>query len=186
MKFARRIVPVEAFKFDARSPLPAGFKLRPIAIHYSADKSLYYITRGADRPAYWVSVNPMPPGSFEGCDGFLSGTVVQFRNTDGSAYLRKALSFATHEPRSGPVEDISEDSPLVKDYILLMRASAANSPFVWAEEWADVPLKYVLICGDNRKAITVAPGEWIVEDAEHGFVAMPDDKFSEMFVPVID
>jgi hypothetical protein len=90
-----------------------------VKIHYSLNRSYYYISTGHSRfwPRDWLSVEATPgevPAELRK-GGFLEG-YVQLTLKDGTTYYRKVLPFAFYKVKSGDVEDISVDNDLFIDY----------------------------------------------------------------------
>lgn len=93
-------------------------------IHYSRDKTLFYITADSNkfRPRYWMSFDKIPGAATEEqikkaeAGSIFGRPLVEFKLNGGEVYCREALPFSFWKVRSGDVESISVDDDLWKDY----------------------------------------------------------------------
>lgn len=165
------------FTIDAEQWFPGkevtGVIVEPTTINYSENGDLYYVTRGDDRPKYWLSVAATPgpvPDDKKGA-GFLEPQWLQIVPTGGEPYHRKALPFATWSVRSGKSEPLSEplseDTDLFKDYAV-------------AHDWKAERPQSAHINTVSGRAL-VRAGDWIIDG-----LVMKDADFKAAYEPLPD
>lgn len=143
-------------------------------VHYSDDRTLYYVTRAGCRPNHWLTVAVEDgPATEEERDskGFFVPGTVQFTTKDGRTYRRRVYWFNCFKVRSGPgVEPLAEDSDLFLDYASL-------------ENWPKDAVPEALVFPDNGKTpIRVRDGDWVV--SEGGRVSVyPPEQFAALYEP---
>jgi len=173
-RFRKKPIEVEAEQWFPGKEVP-GVTLKPTEIHYSSNRTLYYVTRSGDRPDCWLSV-ATKPGEVSPEDAAKAGMfrqIGQFKTDDGRVYSRDRYPF-TFNKVSGKeiVEPISEDTDLFLDY-------ASTCEFLREPK----PTAYVTTIQGQR--VEIGPGEWVITESDgvHHYPCKPDE-FERIYEPV--
>lgn len=172
-KFRKRPIEVDAEQWFPGKAVP-GVQLVGTKIHYSVDRSLYYVTRSGCQPDCWLTVVP-DPGEVSAEDAAKASMfrqIGQFRTPEDGVYSRMKYPFAFNEVKSGPVEDLSEDATLFLDY-------AATC------EWLKNPGPTAFVTTIQGRNVEISPGEWVIAepDGVH-FYPCKADVFEATYEPV--
>lgn len=174
-RFKKRPTIVTAERWEPGKTIP-GVTLSEAMIHWSLDKTLYYISKDGHKSDLWLGAEkkpgPCPQDKRDAASAnmFARGVADFKRTSTGEEYHREALQFTFWKVKSGEREPIGVDNELFLDY-----ASISG----WGED--SVGPSKVARLGNGR---LVKAGEWVVLGDDPEPYSISDDIFQSVFEPV--
>lgn len=185
-QFRKKPVVVEAVQWfppgdEQHSPNPA-IDLGTARIHYSGDRKLYYITRGAERPTAWLTVAKTPgevPDSKKTLGGLGPFPLQITMTTTGEVWWRESYPFnfwsidgerdEHGRQKNLEGETIDENDDLFLDFAVHMG-------------WGKYPQKATIRTLEG--VMEVSPGDWIITGVNGEKYPCKPDIFEKTYEPV--